>query len=384
MDYFSAKKPHEVQLLQFDFSGLLRKSETVVWCDFTASDLETGDPVESILKGPGLASKKSVSVKAGGGEDGKLYKVSCNIQTSLGQRLELEGILPVGDAPVAVQDIKAEEVEVLDEKSAHPKIQFKSIPLKDLKTDIIERNGVRIGVITGYASTYDEDLVGDIVVKGAFRNSLNDYRNRNRPIKMLYEHDDDDLIGIFPVQSMYEDEKGLYVEGEVNLEVAKGSDVHALLRQGALADFSIGYIARDYGYDAKGRRLLKEIELVEISVVGRPANPQAVIVGVKKELGEVKEAFSTKREAEKLLRDNGFSRSAATYISSMLKIEEKEEPVKTESKYLTETLKEINELAKHARNQDDFSVVAQLVDYVTTNAESDDNLKALLSGLKGE
>lgn len=144
-----------------------------------------------------------------------------------------------------------------------------------------ERN---IGVIKGYASTFDLDRGGDIVARHAFDKTLADHQQRKRQIRMCWQHDSHELIGGFPPEKAYVDDNGLFVEGEVNLETQRGREAFALAKQGVLSDFSIGYRVHDWeyktvkGYDV---RILKEIELFEISTVGEPMNPYANFTEVK-------------------------------------------------------------------------------------------------------
>jgi HK97 family phage prohead protease len=68
----------------------------------------------------------------------------------------------------------------------------------------------------GYASTYKRDLVGDQVVKGAYKKTL-DERLPNGKIKILYQHSDP--VGL-PLE-MYEDSKGLYVRQDLKYNARK-------------------------------------------------------------------------------------------------------------------------------------------------------------------
>ena len=45
---------------------------------------------------------------------------------------------------------------------------------------------------------------------------------------------------------------------------------------------SIGFCAKDFEYDNQGVRLLKKVDLMEISIVTFPANRNAGIINVKK------------------------------------------------------------------------------------------------------
>ena len=102
-----------------------------------------------------------------------------------------------------------------------------------------ERNGVQVGIIKGYIATWDLDRgswgVRDRFVKGAFLESLNRHRIDNRPIRLKDHHGR--TVGGFPIETAFEDEKGLFATGEINLEVQQGREAFSLAKQGVLSDF---------------------------------------------------------------------------------------------------------------------------------------------------
>lgn len=134
------------------------------------------------------------------------------------------------------------------------------------------------GKFTGYASVFDvRDSYNDIVVKGAFNNSI----SKRKP-KLLWQHDTKEIIGGFT--SIKEDEKGLIVEGELDLEITKAREAYVLLKKGRLEGMSIGYYIPEGGSsfdDKKKARILEKIELMEISLVSFPANDKATVMDVK-------------------------------------------------------------------------------------------------------
>jgi HK97 family phage prohead protease len=149
------------------------------------------------------------------------------------------------------------------------------------ETKEIDIDGQRYGLVRGYASTYGNvDRGNDKVLAGAFTKSLNKYKGSGRPIKMYYQHDNKEIIGGFPIDKIRDDGNGLYVEGQINLDVQKGREAYALAKQGVMTDFSIGYTVNDYDLKA-GVRELKDLDLWEISMVGEPMNEKANILSVK-------------------------------------------------------------------------------------------------------
>ena len=142
----------------------------------------------------------------------------------------------------------------------------------DLKT--LDMNGR----FAGYASVFDVvDNQRDIILHGAFAKTL---LGRISAIKLLWQHQQDEPIGMF--DRMFEDERGLYVEGQLLLDVQRAKEAHALLKAEAISGLSIGYSPTRYRIDEEtGVRYLSEVELWEISLVTFPANSEANVTVVK-------------------------------------------------------------------------------------------------------
>ncbi len=146
-------------------------------------------------------------------------------------------------------------------------------------------------VIEGYASLFGAcDQGGDVVQPGAYAQSLKALGAEGRAVKMLWQHDPAQPIGIW--DEVREDARGLYVKGRILDSVEKGREAAALIAAGAIDGLSIGYRTRRATKNDKGQRLLTELELWEVSLVTFPMLPSAR-VGQK---GEVPEADTAWRE----------------------------------------------------------------------------------------
>jgi len=129
-------------------------------------------------------------------------------------------------------------------------------------------------VVAGYASLFGKaDQGGDVVQKGAYAASLKRLAARAGRVKMLWQHDPGQPIGVW--DEVREDATGLWVKGRILAEVAKGREVAALLQAGAIDGLSIGYRTVKAERDGKGQRLLSELELWEVSLVTFPMLPEA-------------------------------------------------------------------------------------------------------------
>lgn len=134
------------------------------------------------------------------------------------------------------------------------------------------------GRFAGYASVFNlVDNQRDIVLRGAFSHTLG---NRVSDVKLLWQHRQDEPIGVF--DHIFEDERGLYVEGRLLLGVQRAREAYALLKSGAVSGLSIGYSPVRYRIETEtGVRQLAEVELWEVSLVTFPANAAANITVVK-------------------------------------------------------------------------------------------------------
>lgn len=159
---------------------------------------------------------------------------------------------------------------------------------------------------SGYASVFGMvDSYGDTIDPHAYDATLID---RERPIRMRWNHYGP-VIGKW--LKMVVDEKGLYVEGELTPGHSTAEDVYALLKHGAIDGLSIGYVATKSQPLEGGRRLLQEIQLIEVSVVEEPADLHATVSNVKSAI----DGCTSLKEVEALLRDAaGLSKSDATAL----------------------------------------------------------------------
>lgn len=168
------------------------------------------------------------------------------------------------------------------------------------------------GTIAGYASRFGvEDQGGDIVVKGAYKKSL----QSGLVPKMLWQHYASEPIGVWT--KVYEDEVGLRVEGKINLDLVKGREVYSLLKSGAIDGLSIGYATVKAVNRSGGGRYLNDLKLWEVSLVTFPMQLEAGVDDVKS-LDEITKPHQAKRIVERALRDAGYSARGQKQIVSLL------------------------------------------------------------------
>lgn len=168
------------------------------------------------------------------------------------------------------------------------------------------------GLIEGYASTFGPpaDSYGDVVDPAAFTKSLAEHKSADSMPAMLWSHSLAEPIGVWT--SATEDSHGLKLHGRLALETQRGAEARALAQTGALA-LSIGFRTRDATYD-KGRRILKDLDLLETSLVALPANRRAKLTSVKGivDADEIRDEIAF----EKFLKAHGFANSLARRLAA--------------------------------------------------------------------
>ena len=165
------------------------------------------------------------------------------------------------------------------------------------------------GAFSGYAAaTGNVDLGGDIILQGAFSDWLAS-ADASR-VRVLWQHDIEHPIG--KNISMREDEKGLYVEGELLLDIQKANEARTLTQNNAIDGLSIGYRVDDFSYD-NNVRIIKKLSVVEYSFVTFAMNPNAIVNDMKSC------KLETIRDCEQYLRDVGLSRTEAKTLISKIK-----------------------------------------------------------------
>ncbi len=165
----------------------------------------------------------------------------------------------------------------------------------------------------GYGSVFNAlDLVGDIVAPGAFKESLAEHEAAGTMPMMFWMHQPDQVAGAWV--SMSEDRRGLAVKGEL-ADTQLGNEMRTLLKMQAVRGLSIGFRTRDSEWmddDENGlHRVIKEVDLVEVSLVSMAANPLAQVSAVKSRLSTKGVYVPSSKETESMLRQGGFSKSAA-------------------------------------------------------------------------
>ncbi len=182
----------------------------------------------------------------------------------------------------------------------------------------------KTGEFGGYGAVFGNlDSYGDVIARGAFAKSLQEWDARGKLPPMLLQHGGggfggsaDDMLPVGQWTAMEETSKGLKVSGKLfALGTERGQYIYEGMKSGVLDGLSIGFRARKFTRGTKPTepaRTLEEIDLMEVSIVTFPANGKARVSSVK-----AAENVKTIREFEDFLRDvGGFSHAKAKAIAA--------------------------------------------------------------------
>jgi HK97 family phage prohead protease len=125
------------------------------------------------------------------------------------------------------------------------------------------------GTFSGYAYVFGEGYEDESIQPGAFAKTI-----ENDDVKMLRNHDVDGVIGVWT--KITEDPKGLFVQGQLDLNTELGRETASLMQSGALNGLSLGYITNKAQRQG-GKLITSEVQLFEISIVTFPAMKEATV-----------------------------------------------------------------------------------------------------------
>lgn len=197
----------------------------------------------------------------------------------------------------AIEDWYANQPEIPDEYLKGAAVS--------VKADVVKKNGdgVRVksapikwkaddlapGQFVGYASVFNNiDSYGDKVLPGAFAESLSEFGEGGAGIPCYWSHRmDDPMMNIGVTVSAVEDERGLLVKVQLDLDTEMGAQVHKLIMAGRVKQMSFAYDVEEAAFveseDAYWYELRK-LKIFEVSVVPVGANQETELLAAKSAL----------------------------------------------------------------------------------------------------
>ncbi|MBS5944886.1 HK97 family phage prohead protease [Varibaculum cambriense] len=153
----------------------------------------------------------------------------------------------------------------------------------DLKIDRIgAKDDLTAGQFTGYASVFGNvDSVGDKIIKGAFAKSLKDFGDGGAGIPCYWCHETSDPeMNLGSTLEATEDEHGLFVKVQLDLDNPKAAYAYKLLKEQRVRQMSFAYQVTD-GENKKDCFEITGCKIFEVSIVPVGANQATSIESVK-------------------------------------------------------------------------------------------------------
>lgn len=192
------------------------------------------------------------------------------------------------------------------------------------KTAVVEVEAVpeSEGSFIGYAAIFNNiDSVSDMVMPGAFTKSLQDFGPNGSGIPCYWGHQmDDPMMCIGWTKSAVEDERGLRVEVELDLDNPNGAQVYKMMKRGVINQMSFAYDIKDFAISSTPTGddywELRELKIHEVSVVQVGANQETELLSVKNRISDIRATTLPRGVAERLEKANTLISSALSEVAS--------------------------------------------------------------------
>lgn len=142
-------------------------------------------------------------------------------------------------------------------------------------------------IVSGFATLDNVDRQGDVLLTEASRKAFENFRGN---VRLMHQPIPAGKVVSFRENTFYDKDSGKMYSGIfVDAYISKGAEnIWQMVLDGTLTGFSIGGRIVDYetkmddGEDYAGVRVVKEYELMELSLVDSPANQFANILSIQK------------------------------------------------------------------------------------------------------
>lgn len=149
-------------------------------------------------------------------------------------------------------------------------------------------DGLAEGEFIVYPSTFtrEPDAYGDVVAKGAFADTIAQWKASGDTLPGLYGHrmDDPDFF-VAGATDMGEDDHGWWVKGAFDMDSPKGATVYNLVKGRRLRQLSFAYDTLDEGKveleDGASANELRKVNVHEFSFVPVGANQDTSVLAIK-------------------------------------------------------------------------------------------------------
>ena len=142
---------------------------------------------------------------------------------------------------------------------------------------------VEQGQFSAIAAAYSRDRQNEIVVPGAFSETIAAWKTIQKDIPLQWDHSKDPggVIGSVDPATMAEREDGLYVEGSLDIEDSEAArEAWRSVKKNRMG-LSFGYLVQDDHVREDGIRELRRLDLFEITLTPTPANADTRVLSTK-------------------------------------------------------------------------------------------------------
>lgn len=249
----------------------------------------------------------------------------------------------------------------------------------------LDQNSQEPIFITGYANTVTKDRYGDVIPSYAWNEAaLANYKKN--PIILAY-HDHEEPIGV--ATELMPDATGLKITAKIS---TAAKEVYQLVKEGILRCFSVGFIVKDAEYDQlTDIFVIKELELLEVSVVSVPANQDSVFDLTKafssdEEFAEFKKSFITASSEGEENKGSSEPEVTSTEVENTMDKEQIEQLVKSAAEAAATAAAEKAATAAATKSVELGATGAEklLADVEARLATGEKSLTEALDGLRGE
>lgn len=164
------------------------------------------------------------------------------------------------------------------------------------------------GTATALVSVFGNvDLGGDRVMPGAFTRTLSEWQAKGDPIPVIWSHDWDNpesFVGWADPATITETDQGLVVPMKFDTDRPRAEQVHHLLKERRVTQFSFGYFVRafqdvedpDYGTV----RELTDVDLFEVGPTLLGMNPETELLAAASALRAQREAQAAETQIKEI------------------------------------------------------------------------------------
>lgn len=205
---------------------------------------------------------------------------------------------------LTVKELKQAKADVLFSKTV-------AIRAQNIKARISDESGKKKYIIIVKFSDYKSiDDERDLMLRGAFDDSIRESENSNRKIAFCWQHDRKDPIG--RITKIWDDEEGAYVEVELSdFDAVKNAKrAWYQIQEGVINQASFGfkyvwdamrYIEEETSTLGESYFAIGKVELYEISLVTLGCNPNTEVLDYQEAEKSLFKSFLSRENVKKAL-----------------------------------------------------------------------------------